>query len=420
MDAEEKLTRARIQLQKTNPFFAFLLMHAVMKEDTGQAGMPLSTIGVDAKGNMWYNKTWVNGLSDREMEGVLCHEIMHVALEHLYRSKKMKAKQRIHNIAADLVVNDILVESGFSLPEHGCVPSGHKFHNNQISIEKIDEKCVEEIYEEILVQIPEVECPMGCSGQESNGGDSPCDGCPNQEDCVGDIDTLDQHIMSDKGKGGKKAKKQARQWKKRVAEAGHYAKMRGDLPVGLERRIGEIFESKLDWKKMLNHYITSAIPHDYTWRRPSSKAVANGMYLPSIVNDQKLEIVVAIDTSGSISQEELGMFLGEMVGIAKSYNQVTMRVIECDCEIQQDILVQNGNIKKIQEIQVKGGGGTAHEPIYEYLAKEYPQTKILINFTDGYTSFPERQDWKWDTIWVLTKNSCDEDHIPFGKILKAD
>ena len=426
MDAEDKLTRARIQLQKTNPFFAFLLLHSDVQEDPGTLGQKVPTMGVDARGNLYYNRSWVENLSERETEGVLCHEIMHVALEHLYRSQKMKANPKIHNVASDLVVNDILMESGFQLPKEGCIPRNHEFKHPQFTVSHIDDKCVEEIYDEIMSQIPEQDCPGQCSGgdsgdgegSESGDGNNPCDGCPNADSCAGGADSMDTHIMSESGEGSEQQRKEQREWKKRVSEAGHYAKMRGELPAGLERRIGELFESKLNWKKMLNHYITSAIPHDYTWSRPSMKSIVNGLYLPATKKNEQLEVVVAIDTSGSIGQEELTEFLSEMVGIAKTYSQVKMRVIECDADIQYDRLVENGNIKKILETGVHGGGGTSHEPVYQYIAEKYKDTKILINFTDGYTYFPEQQKWKFDSIWVLTKQSCPEDNIPFGKVVK--
>jgi len=424
MNADEKITRARIQLQKSNPFFAFLLLHAKVKEAT-KGELPMPTIGVDAHGNMYYNAGFVSGLSEKELEGILCHEVLHVALEHLYRSEKMKHDQLISNVAADLVVNDILLESGFALPTGGCVPRNHSFTHPQFTVNKINEKCVEEIYDEILGQIPinkrGCSCGKGKGNKKGKGqGQGSCPNCGKSKsgNGVGDANTIDNHMVSDKGDGGSKGRKESKKWKKLVSEAGHYAKMRGELPAGLERRIGEIFESKLNWKQLLNHYITAAIPFDYTYSRPSNKSLSTGFYMPSIRKDNQLEIVVAIDTSGSIGQEELGTFLGEMIGIAKSYSSVKMRVIECDADIQHDVLVSNGNIKKIREMGVHGGGGTSHVPVYDYVKKKYPNTKILINFTDGYTAFPDQKRWGWNSIWILTKHSCDEDQIPFGKVVK--
>lgn len=416
LTTEEKLAKARIQLQKKSPFFAYLLLHSEMEEDT-KMGIP--TMGVNAKGKMFYNKEFVDKLSDPELEAVLCHEVLHVALEHLYRSGKMEHRQDIGNIAADLVVNDILVESNFQLPKTPLIPRNHKISTPQFTVEKIDEKGMEEIYDEIYGQIPKQPPCQTCNGTGQDGNGNPCPDCQNNGSGNGP-ETLDRHMISDKGKDSQERRNNQKKWKKLIINAGQYAKMRGELPAGIERRLGEMFESKLNWKQLLNHYITKQIPYDYTYSRPSNKSLPVGCYLPSIRKDQKLEIIVAIDTSGSIGQDELSMFLGEMIGIARTYPTVDMRIIDCDCDIQSDIQVRNGNISKIKAITPMGGGGTSHVPVYEHVQENYPNTKILINFTDGYTAFPERTKYRWDSIWVLTKHSCSEEDIPFGKVVKVE
>ena len=444
MTAEDKLYKARIGLQKTNPFFAYLLLHSQPIEDK-----TIETMGVDANGKMYYNPEFVHKLNMQigELDAVVCHEILHVALEHLYRGKYMQHHQFIGNIAADLVVNDILVESNMRLPEMPLKPYNHKVKTPQFTIENIHLKCVEEIYDEIMAQLPPPgPCPI-CGGNQQCDSQSPgknkdgdCNGC-GEEECDGECQsgngsgsnsdnqctceglgqgTFDKHIISDKDKSSEERRNNEKKWKKLVSKAGHYAKTQGLLPAGIQRRLGEIFESKINWKQALAQYITKAIPYDYTYSRPSHKSISTGFYMPSVRKDQSLEIVVAIDTSGSIGNEELGTFIGEMIGIAQTYKGVEMRIIDCDADIQSDILVSNGNISKIRNISPKGGGGTSHIPIYKYIQDKYPTTKILINFTDGYTSFPDQQKWKWDSIWVLSKHSCEKEHIPFGKVIKVD
>lgn len=422
MNAEERVMRARIQLQKSKPFFAFLLMYANIREAEGSMAEKVRTLAADAKGNVYYNAEYVDTLTDEVLEAALCHEILHIALEHLYRGKEMEHHPILGNIAADMVVNDILVEDGFKLNHDWIVPYNHSYtldymDGSELTVENINEKPMEVIYDEIRRDSKGRD--EGNTGDGSGGsGDATGGGEGEREGGIDGSGQFDTHITSPRDSMGEADKKANKEWKRKITEAAAYAKMRGELPAGLEERIDHILESKMNWKQHLNKYITSRIPYDYSYSRPSNRSISTGFYMPHITKNEQLDIVVAIDTSGSISQDELGMFLGEMIGIAKSFPQVSMRIIDCDSAIQSDRVVKNGNITKIREMTIKGRGGTSHVPVYEYVKSKYPNTKILINFTDGYTDFPERHNWKWDTLWVLTKDGCDENDIPFGEVIK--
>jgi predicted metal-dependent peptidase len=91
-------------------------------------------------------------------------------------------------------------------------------------------------------------------------------------------------------------------------------------------------------------------------------------------------------------------------------------LIVCDCEIKDVYEIKNGTIDTILNLKIKGGGGTSHIPVYEYVKSNLPNTKFIINFTDGYTTFPIDESIR--TIWVLTKNGIDESNIPFGEVIK--
>jgi predicted metal-dependent peptidase len=108
----------------------------------------------------------------------------------------------------------------------------------------------------------------------------------------------------------------------------------------------------------------------------------------------------------------------EIINISKSFNNIAMKLIVCDSEIKDVYDIRNGSIETILNLSIKGGGGTSHIPVYDYILENLPNTKFVINFTDGYTSFPDYEQVR--TIWVLTKQSCSEDNIPFGEIIKLD
>ena len=129
--------------------------------------------------------------------------------------------------------------------------------------------------------------------------------------------------------------------------------------------------------------------------------------------------VFPIDTSGSISDHELKEFLSEIVNIAKSFANVNMRVITCDCQIYDDYTIENGNIEKIMNIKIKGGGGTSHIPVFEYVSKNYPNARILICFTDGYTEVPEKNPLNNNTkiLWVIPKNEGTDRYVKHGEVI---
>ena len=313
------------------------------------------------------------------------------------------------NISNDLVINNILINNDFTLPE-GLVPRNNSFtfEGMKLTINDLDKKSGEEVYDEIMKsgKVKKVKVCRSCG--------------------------FDTHIFGKKGDdkggggsgGGMKGQqlkdqltKQKAKWKKIFAEASIYAKQQGNLPAGMQRLVDMVLNEKVSWKHLLYKYITNELPFDYSWNRPSKRAIATGVYLPS-VKKENLEVVVSIDTSGSIRQEELNDFLGEIISIAKSFNNISITLIVCDCEIKDVYKVANGDIAKIQDLKICGGGGTDHKPIYDYIEKNLPNTKFVINFTDGHTSFPDYEKTK--TIWVLTKDSCGEDKIPFGEVIQLD
>jgi len=114
-----------------------------------------------------------------------------------------------------------------------------------------------------------------------------------------------------------------------------------------------------------------------------------------------LDIVVAIDTSGSISDEELTQFLSETYSIVKSFPNVRMTLITCDAEVQDVLEVTNG----MPDVEVHGGGGTDFRPVFKWIRENKPNTRLVVYLTDGYGDAPESVDVK--TLWVITEGGTD-------------
>lgn len=421
LSPKEKVVKAKIKIQKENPFFSYLIMHMPIKEDDKNC----PTMAVTMNGECLYNSDFVDKLSDKELKGVFAHEVMHLCLEHLPLIKKYATHEtvanshEIANVAADIGVNYILLKTNLELPD-GCLKpdiDDNLIEVSGITIEDLDKKSMKEIYYELLQKLPKSDrCNMASlqfDQHKIDGSDPNSDKKTNPNDKNNqrkgtNFDKIKQQIKNDKGNTD---------WKKLMVEAATYAKLQGHLPGEIERLVGMITKSRVNWRGLLNRYVVHELPSNYTFSRPSKKSITTGYYLPSALKEN-FEVTIGIDTSGSISEHDLGMFLGEMIGMAKSFDNVKFDVVTCDTEIHDHHTISNGNIQKIKKIKLTGGGGTELDKIYDWLKKNKPSTKLVIIFTDGYTDFPEKEEVK--TIWVLSEGSVPRSQIPWGKVVKME
>lgn len=397
MNAEEKILKAKIQLQKSKPFFAYLLLHMKVQEHTTMA-MP--TMAVDREGKLYYDPTFVDSLSDTYLQSALCHEIMHTALEHLTRLHERKPK--LFNIATDIVVNNLLLTNDMDIPSNWIYPVNNEVQIGKYVVKDIDKKTAEEIYNELHKNL---------KGKIQNKGTCVIVNDNGREQKVG----FDSHEYS-KSTDQQQSDKTAKEWHKRIVEAYTYAKQIGREPAGVGRQIKELLEEKINWKTALYKYVTNNLPFDYTYSRPSKRSIASGYYMPNTLREE-IEIVVALDTSGSIAQNDLSEFLAEMVGISKAFTNVKMTAIICDAVVHEVYEFCNGNIQTILDMKIRGGGGTSHKPVYKWVEENKPSTKLLINFTDGFTDLNKLQETV-QTLWVITEQGCSEKDIPFGEVIR--
>ena len=174
------------------------------------------------------------------------------------------------------------------------------------------------------------------------------------------------------------------EWKFKIAEAAAQAKQKGQLSAFLNTLVEGLLESKVDWRSQLLKYISSMLPFNYTWSRPSRRSTSVGFYLPSAIKEN-LEVVVHIDSSGSIGKETLVEFLSEIRGILTGFQGVQMTLLICDCALQQVYELTPDNVPELESLPIGGRGGTSHEPVVDWVLEHKPQSRILISLTDGYS-----------------------------------
>lgn len=414
---DDKILQAKCRLQKSHPFWSFLISYLKIRE--GKDGeMEMPTMGVKPDGTVLYNNEFVDKLSDDELKGVLAHEVGHLVFDSMERRGGRDSMG--WNISTDVIINTVLLNDGFALPKGTIIPQRDHSGNDwsvklpfekPVEINGLMKKCAEDVYE----LLPKKKSSIGGKPQRKGKGSG---------DDYDNVKGFDNHLEGDKSKENQEGleqerKKHSKEWKKRAIEAATFARMQGQLPAEIERLIGEMVNNKVSWKSLLRRFITNTVPNDWTYARPNKRSQAVGIYMPRL-KKENTKIVVAIDTSGSIGQEELTTFTSEIVSIAKTLPHVELTVLQCDAKVHELMKVENGNIAKIKNMKIKGGGGTSFIPVFDKLKELQEDTKVLVYFTDGYGDFPDNKSYKWTTIWAVVKNGIQNDEFPFGKVVRLE
>tara|TARA_Y100000361_G_scaffold70623_1_gene62453 strand:- start:398 stop:1522 length:1125 start_codon:yes stop_codon:yes gene_type:complete len=366
-------TKARSRLLLDNPFFGTLALKLLPKEDTSQPS------GYTDGKVLGYNPKWFEKLSSQQQVGFIAHEIMHIVYMHIFRREQRHPKK--WNVAADYVINYNLV--------HDCrmvLPDGAL----------IDEQYKGMTTEHVYNLLPEME--------DEDGNSIPWDDLP--EDFGG------SGAVRDGAPSNGSSTKEQQKWTIDINQAYEAAKMAGKLPGGLSKVIDEIVKPKVNWKAVLTKFLTSTAKNDYSWVKPNRRFLGQDMYLPSLYSERLESIVVAVDTSGSITDEELQIFASETSAILASMDPEKIEFLQCDTAINQHDTYTRESLPL--KVEFKGRGGTDFAPVWEYIEENHLNPKACIYLTDLYPC-----DWgeqpPYPVLWIST---TDVDDVPFGEVTR--
>lgn len=436
----QRLTKAKITIYPKCPFTAYVLLQMTMTESPraaalDQTGAPsattgscVQTMGVDARGHLWYNPAWLASLTDAQLMGALRHESLHVISLDFERTGHRN--HELANICQDLVRNAQCLHDGFELPGCGLIPEHDSFtftfppgHTPKThTVSKIATRCWEDIYAEVYPVWPKV-WRGGGEGEGGGGGDTrtttrkhPTGGTSgNDRPPTG----FDQHDHSQNGQTEEERRENAEWWRHTMAEAAQIAKSMGRLPAHLEAMVDELLTPQLPWKQLLQKLIQAHAPSDFSWRRPSRRGVSQGLYLPSTTNEQ-VKVLFACDTSGSIGGDERAEMASEIYGALSSFPRVEAEILMCDAEVHNVEVLTSDTADRIKVMPFTGGGGTSHAPVLEFVEQERPTTRLLICFTDGHSDINSLTPPPYPVIWVLSKNGAEPKDIKWGEVIKLD
>ena len=374
MEIEKRLSKAKTSLVLEHPFIGNIALN--MPFEVTEEVPTAATDGKRAK----FNPNFCEKLSDEELKFLVAHECMHPMLEHPFRRGERDIRN--WNKAGDYVINQLLVDEGI-----GKMPEGGLYDND---IWQQGNGTTDGIYK----VLPIIDDGDGEGGVGSVGGQG---------------DPLDECLDAD----GSPAEQEqnAAEWKVKVAQAAQAAKMMGKMSAGVERFVGEVLQPKVDWREVLQRFVEKCKDDTRSWARPNRRFLSQGMYLPSTSGEAMGELVVAVDCSGSIGQEEIDQFASEVLTIKEDSNPSAIHVVYFDSEVSHyDKFTRDDEV----HITPHGGGGTAFSPVFEYLEEHNIEPVACVFLTDLYCDdFGDEP--AYPTLWVTTdSNSTD---APFGEVV---
>lgn len=206
------------------------------------------------------------------------------------------------------------------------------------------------------------------------------------------------------------------EWVIATKQAASYARAAGQLSAGLEQFVEVVTRPKVDWKSLLRRFVQAHAKADYTWSTPRSRYLPLGIYMPELRSEQMPKIVVAVDTSGSISTAALSQFLREIQCIIQDVRPETTYVVWADAAVQGvDELDPSG---PIPELKPKGRGGTDFRPAFEWVQKTLDdEVACVVYLTDMYGPAPQVPPL-YPTMWVVTGTWRGD--VPFGEQVRLE
>lgn len=385
VNISDTLAKASKTLILEEPFYGLFLvgLNKTFRKDIPTAGVSKHGIGAQLS----INPDYFSDLSLEHRIGLLKHELLHISFGHLLTRDRYPNK-KLFNIAADLEINQYILDS--YLPDGGLKLDTFPELN-------LPEKAGTDEYYRLLEQAQEDGSSESLNSLlDQMNGDSPYDHMT--------WDEFDQLSEADK----KLVQKQIEHQLKEVAE--QTEKRCGSIPgelAELIQRLRYVEPAKFDWKGYLRRFVgNSTVIYTKKLRRKYNKRYSAN---PGLKIKFKNHILVGIDTSGSVSSDELKEFMNELVHMHKTGHKIT--IAQCDTQLNS---VEEFNPKK--DLEIKGRGGTSFQPVVDHFNEKGSYT-ALIYLTDGEAYNPE--NCPKNTLWVLSSRSQMNDELP-GKVIQLN
>ncbi|MBD3620124.1 MAG: hypothetical protein HUJ28_11700 [Chromatiales bacterium] len=414
---EKKLAAARTRLILEKPFLGALVLRLPMIEGNPEW---CKTTATDAR-KFYYNAEFIDHLTLDETQFILAHEALHCALSHFAR-RQHRVRHR-WDLACDYAINPLLIKDGLKPP----IGMLHDSRFEGMTAEEIypsidDNNNDQPMDQHIYDDENQSEQNRGKSsdwergdGDEDKGESEPDDQGGEQDEGEGE-NAGDNNPEVDPEAGGAPQPKPLNdaeretldvQWQQRLAGAAQQAMQAGKLGGAMARMVDHLLQPQLPWRMLLARYLTSIARDDYSYSRPSGRREGPAIF-PSMRSEQ-IDVVVALDISGSIGEREMGEFVSEIDAI-KSQMRARITLVACDAELAEGCPWRYEPWEEFSlPKQFKGGGGTSFSPVFEWAERLDRQPDILVYFTDAEGQFPEHEP-PYPVIWLIKGKA----KVPWG------
>jgi len=377
---EERFVKSRVKLLKSSPFFGTILLHTEYKIDES-----IETAATDGT-TLLLNEEWMCKQTEEHFSGVLLHEVLHMALNHVDRTNDLDDLMTA-NIAADIVVNGIIKDNKISLPKEAIYDDDLKHLG------------VREIYSILKDKQSKDENYL-----KDKYGEEDVNECLRKEKQTGSSDRESKEANKEK-------------WKNIINKAKTIAKMKqaGVKGSGMARVFKELLEPTINWKDALYKYITQSRADFEGYDR---RFIHDGMYIDD-VGGNKVHVAAFVDTSGSVDEELLQNFLSELFFAINSTRGTTGYLYYFDTE-----LYPQGNIEDLDGVPKPVGlGGTSFVPIMKELNKissENSHTNTVgIVYTDGFAPMTWEEP-ETPLLWCISPGGVKEENIKYGDVVRIE
>lgn len=409
---ETKLAAARTKLILDKPFLGALVLRLPMV-----AADPdwCPTSATDAR-KFYYNEAFIEALTLDETQFILAHEALHCALSHFAR-RQHRGRHR-WDLACDFAINPLLVDDGLQAPP------------GSLLLDQFRGMTAEEIYP-LLDEFEDQETldhhAYDSENQKSSGSgrtekdlspDRETSGTPAQrpEDGGAGGDTADPSTGGTHGPPPPLTPDEKEtlsiQWQQRMAGAAQQAMQAGKLGGALARMIDHLLQPQLPWRMLLARYLSTSARDDYSYMRPARRE--GDFILPSL-RSQQIDLVVALDTSGSIGDNEFKEFVAELNAL-KGQLRARLTLLACDAVIAESApwLFEPWEEFSLPD-NFRGGGGTNFSPVFEWVDQHGMQPAALVYFTDAEGEFPQAPPF-YPVLW-LVKGKLN---VPWGQRIQLN
>lgn len=369
----QKLSAALLRVCTRSPFFGTLALFARV-----QASEQVPTAATDGR-DIFINEIFFEALTSEEQDGVLLHEVLHAALLHV--SRRGGRDPWLWNIAADIVVNGMLFKNGYVLP----LSALRAPHWEQFSTEEVYELILREANPFQLAWRDLLErCPGDCQPSAEEGT---------------------------RGEGRQAALETY--WRQAQAQAKviEQSLTHGWTPGAGEREIQSLLAAQLDWRSYLWRYLTHT-PSDFN--DFDRRFIGQRLYLDALAGET-VRVFVGVDTSGSVGDEQLQVFLSEVQGILQAYPHLRCDLYYADSALHGPYAL-TANVVLPPPL---GGGGTDFSPFFERVTADQDEwtPAVSVYLTDGYGKFPDVPP-QYPVLWVVTPGGLDLNQFPFGEAVR--